>query len=61
MKEQKEDLVELMEIDGEEWLRYKPFPVNVALIRATYCDEDGNATMDKEAATLDSFVYCTGS
>lgn len=50
----KEDLVELMEIDGEEWLRYKPFPVNVALIRATYCDEDGNATMDKEAATLDS-------
>lgn len=50
----KDNLVELMEIDGEEWLRYKPFPVNVALIRATYCDETGNATMDKEAATLDS-------
>ena len=50
----KEDLVELIEMDGEEWLRYKSFPVNVALIRATYCDEDGNATMDKEAATLDS-------
>lgn len=50
----KDDLVELMHIDGEEWLRYKSFPVNVALIRATYCDENGNATMDKEAATLDS-------
>lgn len=50
----KEDLVELMHIDGEEWLRYKSFPLNVALIRATYCDEDGNATMEKEAATLDS-------
>lgn len=49
-----EDLVELMKIDGEEWLRYKSFPLNVALIRATYCDEDGNATMEKEAATLDS-------
>ena len=43
----KEDLVELIEMDGEEWLRYKSFPVNVALIRATYCYEDGYATMDK--------------
>lgn len=49
-----EDLVELMDIHGEEWLLYKSFPLNVALIRATYCDEDGNATMVKEAATLDS-------
>lgn len=49
-----EDLVELMNIHGEEWLLYKSFPVNVALIRATYCDENGNATMEKEAATLDS-------
>ncbi len=46
---------------GKNGFVIKPFPVNVALIRATYCDEDGNATMDKEAATLDSFVYCTGS
>lgn len=52
----KEDLVSLVEFDGEEYLRYKSFPVNVALIRATYCDEDGNATMEKEAATLDSLA-----
>ena len=50
----KDDLIEVVNIDNEEWLRYKPFPINVALIRATYCDEDGNATMVKEAATLDS-------
>lgn len=49
-----EDLVKVVEVEGEEWLLYKSFPVNVALIRATYCDEDGNATMEKEAATLDS-------
>ena len=29
---QAEDLVELIEMDGEEWLRYKSFPVNVALL-----------------------------
>ena len=52
----KEDLVELIEMDGEEWLRYKSFPVNVALIRATYCDEEGNATMDKKQSTLDSLA-----
>lgn len=49
-----EDLVKVVNLEGEEWLLYKSFPVNVALIRATYCDEDGNATMEKEAATLDS-------
>lgn len=51
-----DDLVQLMDINGEEYLLYKAFPINVALIRATYCDEDGNAVMDKEAATLDSLA-----
>lgn len=52
----KEDLVELTHVNGEEYLLYKAFPINYALIRATYCDEDGNAVMDKEAATLDSLA-----
>lgn len=51
-----EDLVELMNIDGEEWLRYKSFPVNVALLRGTYADENGNVVMDQEAATLDTLA-----
>lgn len=49
-----EDLVELIEMDGEEWLRYKSFPLDIALIRGTYADSDGNCTLEKEAATLDS-------
>lgn len=48
-----EDLVELIEIDGGEWLRYKNFAPDVALLRGTCCDENGNMTMDEEFAFLE--------
>lgn len=44
----KEDLVELMTIDGEEWLRYKPVPIDVAIIRGTSSDEDGYISFEEE-------------
>ncbi|WP_324765586.1 CoA-transferase (plasmid) [Sinorhizobium meliloti] len=49
-----EELIELMEIDGEPWLRYKTFPINVAILRGTTADPSGNVTMEKEALTLDN-------
>ena len=48
------DLVELIQLNGEEYLFYKSIPVNFALIRATYADEDGNLTMDDEPIRLET-------
>ena len=44
----KEDLIEVMTIDGEEWLRYKPISFDVAIIRGTTADEDGYISFEEE-------------
>jgi propionate CoA-transferase len=49
-----EERVRLMSIDGEEYLFYRAFPIDVALIRATTADPDGNLTMEREALTLEA-------
>jgi acyl CoA:acetate/3-ketoacid CoA transferase len=48
-----ETLVELLHIDGREVLRYKPFKVDAALIRATYADTRGNLSPEEEAIDCD--------
>src|SRR5262245_23415763 len=49
----KDDLVRLIEVDGEEFLFYRTFPINIGIIRGTTADADGNITMEKEALTLE--------
>lgn len=44
-----EELVEVVELAGEEWLFYRAFPIDVAVIRGSTIDEDGNLTMEDEA------------
>ncbi len=55
-KTAKDDLAEVVTIDGRELLRYKPFPVNVALIRGSFADAHGNVSLDQEPANLDIYA-----
>lgn len=44
-----EDLVDVVELIGQEWLLYRSFPIDVAVIRGSTIDEEGNLTLDEEA------------
>jgi propionate CoA-transferase len=48
-----EDIVELTHRGNEDWLFYKGFPVDVAIIRGTTADPLGNITTEKEAVSLE--------
>jgi acyl CoA:acetate/3-ketoacid CoA transferase len=51
-----ETIVERIEIDGLPYLRYKPFKVDVALVRGSVADPSGNITLAHEAADLDAYA-----
>ena len=51
-----EDIVTLTTIDGNDYLFYRAFPINIAFIRGTTADPDGNITMEKEALVLENLA-----
>ncbi|MPM40093.1 Caffeate CoA-transferase [bioreactor metagenome] len=50
----KEDIVEVVNIAGQERLLYKPLKFDIGFIRGTYADEQGNVTLDHEVAFLEA-------
>jgi acyl CoA:acetate/3-ketoacid CoA transferase len=48
-----EDLVEVIEIAGQEWLFYPSFDLDVCFIRGTTADENGNLSLEQEGARLE--------
>ncbi len=57
----KDALVRVMQIEGEEWLFYKAFPITVAFLRGTTSDLAGNITMEHEALILDNLAIATAA
>ena len=56
----KEDIVELLDICGEEYLLYKTPKLDIGLIRGTTADELGNISMEEESAYIDSLDVALG-
>lgn len=47
------DMVQVIELGGEEWLWYPAMKFDVGLVRGTSADCNGNITYEEEAAVLD--------
>ena len=47
-----EDIVTVIELDGKEYLFYRSFPIDIAIIRGTTADEWGNISIEEEPASL---------
>jgi propionate CoA-transferase len=52
----KDQLMELICVDGKEYILYKTPKFDVCIIRGTTADPKGNITMEKEAAFLDALT-----
>ena len=50
----KEDIVEVLQLDGQDYLRYKHFDIDFAFLRGSYADENGNVTLEDEAVSLET-------
>lgn len=49
-----EDLVRLLDLDGDQVLYFKGFPIDVAIIRGTTADPEGNISLERESLSLEN-------
>lgn len=47
---------EIVSLGGEDYIRYLPIRPDIAIVRGTYCDEQGNISCAEEAGDLDANV-----
>ena len=51
-----EEFVELIEFDNREYLSYRSIPLNIAIIRGTTADVDGNVSFEREALDVEALA-----
>ncbi len=51
-----EDLIEVVEVNGEEWLFFRAFPISVVFLRGTTSDTEGNISIEREALVLEDLT-----
>jgi propionate CoA-transferase len=51
-----EDLVEVVNLHGQEWLFFRSFPFNVVFIRGTTADTNGNISIERESLVLEDLA-----
>lgn len=56
-----DEAVSLVEFQGEEYLFYKSFPVQVALLRGTVADENGNISFEHESVLHEGLAVATAA
>lgn len=53
MTKAEKDMIDVINIDGSEYLLYRSIPINSVIIRGTTADEDGNITFEDEPVKLE--------
>ena len=56
-----DELVELIEFEGEEYLFYKGFKLDVAMLRGTVADEEGNISFANESILNEGLAVATAA
>lgn len=56
LTQKEEDLVQLVQINGEEYLFFKSIPLDYTIIGGTYADENGNISFEKEGSKAEALA-----
>lgn len=56
LTQQEENLVQLFQVDGKDYLFYKSIPLNYVIIGGTYADEDGNISFEREGSKAEALA-----
>jgi len=52
----REELIDVVNLNNEDWLFFRSFPINVAFLRGTTADTNGNISVEREALVLEDLT-----